>query len=119
MSFRRKVLLSALLAAIGGPLAFAQCGDKKGFAKQLCEAKANAGGTAVSNAGGQVMAQFKGAPLATSLADAIHLEVLPPSIEPAAFEPLLKLERTDEGAFILKPGIYQAYVESYSLEPYD
>jgi hypothetical protein len=99
--------------------ALAQCGDKKGFAKQLCEAKANAGGTALSGAGDTVMAQFKGAPLTTSIADAIHLEVLPPSIEPPSFEPLLKLQRADDGAFILKPGIYEAYLESYSLEPYD
>lgn len=101
------------------PLANAQCGDKKGFARQLCEAKANSGGAALNNAGNAAMAQFNGAPLSTSLADAIHLEVLPPSIEPGTFEPLLKLPRTDDGAFILKAGIYEAYVESFSLEPFD
>jgi hypothetical protein len=109
----------ALLVAVGTPLAIAQCGDKKGFAKQLCEAKANSGGAAVNNAGNAAMAQFNGAPLSTRLGDTIHLEVLPPSIEPGTFEPLLKLPRTDEGAFILKPGIYEAYLESFSLEPFD
>jgi hypothetical protein len=119
MTLRRKAALLALSASLAIQAGFAQCGDKKGFAKQLCEAHANSAGGALSGAGDTAMAQFKGAPLATSLADAIHLEVLPPSIEPGTFEPLLKLPRTDDGAFILKAGIYEAYVESFSLEPFD
>jgi hypothetical protein len=85
----------------------------------MCQAHANSAGAALSGAGDTVMAQVKGAPLATSLADAIHLETLPASIEPQAFEPLLKLPRNDDGAFILQKGIFEMVVESFSLEPFD
>ena len=119
MTLRRKAVSAALLVLVSVGTGLAQCGDKKGFARQLCEAHANSAGGALSGAGATAMAQFKGAPLSTSLADAIHLEVLPPSVEPGTFEPLLKLPRTDDGAFILKAGIYEAYVESFSLEPFD
>lgn len=119
MSFRRKVLLSALLAAIGGPLAFAQCDNKTGFAKQLCQKQANSAGAALGNAANIDLSAFTGTPLSTSVADTIHLSILPPGIDPPEFEPLLKLPRNDQGAFILKAGIFQAYVESFSLEPYD
>jgi hypothetical protein len=101
------------------PLANAQCGNKTGFAKQLCQAQANSAGTALGNAANIDLSAFTGATLSTSLSDAIHLSILPPSIEPQEFEPLLKLPRNDQGAFILKAGIFQVYVESFSLEPYD
>jgi hypothetical protein len=119
MSFRRKTAVIALAAVVVGPLAFAQCDNKTGFAKQLCQAQANSAGTALGNAANIDLSAFTGAPLSTSLSDAIHLSVLPPGIEPQEFEPLLKLPRNDQGAFILKAGIFEAYVESFSLEPYD
>ena len=119
MSVRTKTMGIALTAAIAVAAAFPQCDDKKGFAKQLCQAHANSAGTALSNAGDTAMAQFKAAPLTTSLADAIHLETLPASLDPQVFEPLLKLPRNDDGAFILQKGIFEMVVESYSLEPFD
>lgn len=61
---------------------------------------------------------MKSAPLTTSLSDAIHLETLPPSLDPKEFAPLLKLERVN-GAFILKTGVYEAVLESYTLAFYD
>lgn len=119
MELQRKALCIALGAALMVKAGLAQCDNKSGFAKLLCQAQANSAGTALSNAGDTVMAQFKGAPLTTSLADAIHGETLAASLDPQVFAPLLKLERTDDGAFILKQGIFEAYVESYSLEPFD
>lgn len=119
MSYLRKVAAIALLAAMGPSLAFAQCDNKKGFAKQLCQAQANSAGTALGNAANIDLSAFTGATLSTSVADTIHLSILPPSIEPQEFEPLMKLPRNDQGAFILKAGIFEATVESFSLEPYD
>lgn len=123
MSYLRKVAAIALLAAIYGSFAFAQCGDKAGFAKQLCQAQANARenatATAVTSASDMAMSAVKNAPLTTSLSDAIHLGTLPPSTDPKEFAPLLKLERTDNGAFILKTGVYEAVLESYTLAFYD
>jgi hypothetical protein len=97
----------------------AQCNDKTGFAKQLCQAQANSAGTALGNAANLDLTVFTGPTLSTGVADTIHLSILPPSIEPQEFEPLLKLERDKDGAFILRAGIFQAEVESFSLEPYD
>jgi hypothetical protein len=123
MKSLKKLLKPVGLAAIAVLLLIslgnAQCGDKTGFAKQLCQAQANSAGTAIVDAANIDLTPFTGAPLSTSLSDAIHLSVLPPSIEPQEFEPLLKLPRNDQGAFILKAGIFEAYVESFSLEPYD
>lgn len=119
MTLRKKAVSGALLALCTASAGVAQCENKTSFAKQLCQAQANSAGTAVSNAGDAVMAQFKGAPLSTSLADAIHGETLPASLDPQVFAPLLKLPRTDDGAFILQQGIFEAYLESYSLEPWD
>lgn len=123
MSYLRKAAAVVLLAAIGGSVAFAQCGDKTGFAKQLCQAQANARENAtagaVTGASDSVMSIVKNAPLTTSLSDAIHLGTVPPSIDPKEFAPLLKLERTDDGAFILKTGVFEAVLESYTLAFYD
>jgi hypothetical protein len=123
MSYLRKVAAIALLAAIAASVASAQCGDKAGFAKQLCQfqanARENATASAVTGASDSVMNAVKKAPLTTSLSDAIHLGTLPPSIDPKEFAPLLKLERTDNGAFILKTGVYEAVFESYTLAFYD
>jgi hypothetical protein len=119
MTLRKKAVCAALLAVIAIGTAFAQCDDKKGFAKQLCQTHAAQGGAALTNAGDAIIAEFKGAPLSTSLADAIHGETLAASLDPQGFEPLLKLPRNDDGAFILRKGFFEMVVESFSLEPFD
>jgi hypothetical protein len=123
MSLRSKTLCVALGAGLAVQAAFGQCSNKTGFARQVCEAQANARANATANsltgANNSVMSALKSGPLTTSLSDAIHLGTLPPSLDPKEFAPLLKLERADSGAFILKTGIYEAYLESYSLEPGD
>jgi hypothetical protein len=100
--------------------AFAQsCDSLTGFAKQACVAQAAGSASAIGSAADSAMKAFNAVPLSTSLADAVQGDTLPPSVEPKAFDPLLKLTRVPDGSFILKAGIFEAYVLSYSLEPYD
>jgi hypothetical protein len=116
---KRIVLLtavgSALLAAsLAGQGAFAQCDNKSGFARLACQAQANS----QAGAPGSV-SDPKNQAISTGLSDAIHLDTLTGTPEPKAFKPLTGLDRTDDGAFILKPGIYEAYVQSYTLDAGD
>jgi len=106
-----------LLAAISAvPFVAAQCENKTGFAKRACEVASHipqpASGANPSAASSKIE------PLSTTLADAICLDALPANVEPKAFRPLTGLDRTDDGSFILKTtGIFEAYVQSYSLDP--
>lgn len=95
---------------------FAQCDNKTGFAKLACQAQANSSAPAGLPPG---VGDPKTAPISTALADAIHLDTLPSTVDPQAFRPLMSLDRTDDGAFILKAGIYEAYVQSYALDAGD
>jgi hypothetical protein len=99
-----------------GQAAPAQCENKSGFAKRACEVAAGNGAAVNSGLSGSALEKFKGAPLSTDFSDTIHLDTLPPDIEPKAFRPLTGLERTDDGAFILKTGIYEVYAQSYALD---
>jgi hypothetical protein len=119
MSLRSKTLCIAMGAGLAVQAAFGQCDKKTGFARQKCEAEAAATANAFTGANNSVLDALKSAPLTTSLTDAIHLETLPPSVDPKEFAPLLKLERADNGAFILKTGFYEAVLESYTLAFYD
>ncbi len=115
---RYAVISSAFLMAFAGNRAFAQCEGKSGFAKKVCEAQqGRAGGTGIS--GLPDFGDNKANALTTNFSDAIHLDTLPPSVDPKAFKPLTSLERSDDGAFILKAGIYEAYLQSYTLDPGD
>ncbi len=102
---------SALLLSAQG--AFAQCENKSGFAKLACQAQTN------SNGPFQAAKPDAQTAITTGFPDTIHVDTLPASIEPKAFKPLAGLDRTDDGAFVLKPGIYEAYVQSYTLDPGD
>jgi hypothetical protein len=95
---------------------FAQCDNKTGFAKLACQAQANSSAPAGLPPG---VGDPKTAPISTGLTDAIHLDTLPSTVDPQAFRPLMNLDRTDDGAFILKAGIYEAYVQSYALDAGD
>jgi hypothetical protein len=98
---------------------FGQCEDKQGFAKQACQVK-NLVHPSSSDGSKRVPASVAVAqPLVTGLSDAIHPDTLPPSVNPKVFKSLLKLDRTDDGAFILKRGFYQAVVESYYFENFN
>jgi hypothetical protein len=103
---------------IGAPFTAAQCDNKTGFAKQACEVAAN-GPSGSSELSPTTLDGFKGPALTTGFADTIHLDTLPSTVEPKAFKPLARLDRTDDGSFILKAGIFEAYLQSYSLEPGD
>ena len=94
----------------------AQCDNKTGFAKLACQAQANSSAPAGLPPG---IGDPKTAPISTGLSDAIHLDTLPSTVDPQAFKPLMNLDRTDDGAFILKAGIFEAYVQSYALDAGD
>jgi len=104
-------IAGALILSAAG--AFAQCDNKTGFAKLACQAQTQ------SNGPFQVAVPDSKLSITTSFADTIHADTLPPSFEPKAFRPLMSLDRTDDGSFILKPGMYEAYVQSYALDPGD
>jgi len=112
---RYAVISSAFLMAFAAPCAFAQCQNKSGFAKKVCEAQQSRAG---SNGlpGLPDFGDSKTNALTTSFSDAIHLDTLPPSVDPKAFKPLTSLDRADDGAFILTVGIYEAYVQSFTLD---
>lgn len=95
--------------------AFAQCESKSGFAKLACESQM---AQTPTNGPFQAIPDAKLA-VTTSFADTIHIDTLPPTFEPKAFKPLTSLDRTDDGSFILKPGMYEAYVQSYTLDAGD
>lgn len=95
---------------------FGQCDGKTGFALQLCQAQATGNAAGVA---GLDNLDPKASALTTSYADAIRLDTLPPSIDPKSFSPLMSLERADDGSFLLKPGIYEAFVQSYTLDAND
>lgn len=102
-----------LVAFLIAQIASAQCENKTGFAKLACQAQAG------SNGGATLPAGMNDKPISTGLGDAIHLDTLPSTFEPEAFKPLTDLDRTDDGAFVLKTGIYEAYVQSYALDAGD
>jgi hypothetical protein len=111
--------LFALLAiSIPARVMTAQCDNKTGFARKACEVGAGNASVLKSLAQGK-HGTGKSDALTTNFADAIHLDTLPPDFEPKAFKSLTRLERSDDGSFLLKPGFYEAYVESYSLDPGD
>jgi hypothetical protein len=90
------VLLQSVLIAQTSP---APCENKTGFAKQACEVES--GHVSV---GPGALSGFKAEPLTTNFSDTIHPDTLPPSIDPKAFQPMSKLPRRDDGAFLLKVG---------------
>lgn len=93
--------------------AFAQCDSKTGFAKLACQAQTQ------SNGPFQAAVPDAKLSVTTSFADTIHADTLPPTFEPKAFKPLMSLDRTDDGSFILKPGMFESYVQSYALDTSD
>jgi hypothetical protein len=104
------------------PSVNAQCQGKNGFALAVCQAAAARrapGKTGGGNAGAPAPEPTRPPALTTGLADAIHLSTLPPSVEAAGFAPLTSQQRRDDGAFVLRPGLWELSVESYSLEPGD
>lgn len=102
---------SALILCARG--VFAQCENKTGFAKLACQVQTQ------SNGPFQAAKPDAKTFLSTSFADTIQGQTLPANIDPKAYRPLTELDRADDGAFILKPGMYEAYVQSYTLDPGD
>ena len=103
------------LIALSVRTASAQCENKTGFAKKLCEMK----NTPPSGGDFPGMNKATNQGITTAFADTIHGEPLPPSFDPQSFRPMSVLERSDDGAFILKPGIYEAALQSFAIDAGD
>jgi hypothetical protein len=120
-SVRVFVLASAGLCF--APPASAQCQGKSGFALQACQVASVTGGSTNGNPAipPTVLQGSKEPALTTGLADTIHPDTLPGTLQPdeAMFTPLMKLDRSSDGSFILKPGMYETYVQSFSLDAND
>jgi hypothetical protein len=117
-----KRVAGALLLLYMVRAAGAQCQGKNGFALAVCQAKA-ARAAMNTKGGGNAVAPSqevnnKPPALTTSWAvDAIHSDTLPSTVElTGPFRDLRTLDRADDGAFILKPGIFEVTLEGYSLE---
>jgi hypothetical protein len=111
-TMRSKAVSLLLLEGVLAGHVFAQCEGKAGFARSACEIQQGA------VAPGSPAARANAA-LSTGFADTIHTDILPASVAPQSFTPLTKLARADDGSFILVGGIFEAYVQSYSLDPGD
>lgn len=109
-------VLMLLYSVLAVHLAFAQCETKTGFAKQACEVESGKIGPVNSGPTSASLGRSRGKPLSTNFSDTIHLDTLPPTVEPKAFRQLARLDRTDDGSFILKVGMFEAYLESYPLD---
>jgi hypothetical protein len=119
-SVRIFVLVSASLCFTGP--ASAQCQGKSGFALQACQVASATGGS--TNGAGLPPAVLQGSKepaLTTGLADTIHPDTLPGRLQPdaAMFTPLMKLDRSSDGSFMLKPGMYEIYAQGFSLDAND
>lgn len=82
---------------------FAQCDNATGFMKKLCQTKANPAAMKTGN-------------LTTSFTDTINQATLPPAVDGSRFESLRNLQRTDEGVFLLKAGLFEVHVETFALD---
>jgi hypothetical protein len=109
-------VLMLLYSVLAVHLAFAQCETKTGFAKQACEVESGKIGPVNSGPNSASLGRSRGKPLSTNFSDTIHLDTLPPTVQPTAFRQLARLDRTDDGSFILKAGMFEAYLESYPLD---
>lgn len=110
MNNNARILTISCALALSATGASAQCENKSGFAKLACQTQTNITGPY------QAATPDPKTFLSTSFADTIHGETLPANIDPKMYRPLTELERSEDGAFILKPGMYEAYVQSYTLD---
>ena len=107
MTMPKSIVLWFILSVYAGPL-FGQCEGRRDFAGKPCEvqsAKSDAAGSGESDA------------LATDFSDVFILNMLPPTLKPTSFKSLTTLIRFDDGSFFLRPGIYESFVEYFSLDP--
>jgi hypothetical protein len=101
---------------LGAQVAFAQCENVSGYAKASCLAQLKLGNAIGVPTPGAPAAQKAGS-FTTSFADALHGAT--PANVPAHFDSLFKLERTQDGGIVLKPGAFEAYVQGFFLDPDD
>jgi hypothetical protein len=102
------------ICVFSGRAALAQCENKAGFARQACEVET--GNVAALGSDALRLNQPGGAALTTGFADSFHAATMAPALQPASFTPLTELDRVDDGAFILKPGSFEATLETFLLD---
>jgi hypothetical protein len=122
-SFRRAEVYS-LIFLLALPQLFAQCEDKQGWRKRLCEA-AQIGHNPSSVAQLSLDALLGPAiadlldpnrqAITSSFASVRHGATLPETFSPDSFSPLGVLGRTPDHALLLRVGAYEGYVQSYCL----
>ncbi len=110
-----KMMIHAVPVLLGSVLsiqfAAAQCDGKTGLAKTACEV---ASGVAGSRGSGQESGQ--GPALISGAANAIHADTLPAEVALKAARPLVQLDRTPDGSLVLVEGVFEGYLQSYSLD---
>jgi hypothetical protein len=108
----RKIIILVILGVVlPSQVVFAQCANVPSVLQAACQT-----GRAV--AGGNTQGSSHEG-LNTSFADVIHGQTLDASVNPDNPSPLVELKRANDGSFILQPGIYEAYVQGFSLDPTD
>ena len=122
---RGGLLLGIVCFELGMQKGAAQCEDKTGWQKVKCQA-AQLGratqqplpGSGLDVLMGPVIRELvspNAQPITTSFADARRSVTLPETFSPGSFEPFAVLGRTQDGAFLLRPGAYEGVFQSYCL----
>jgi hypothetical protein len=106
----------AIALPLSAASAFPQCQNKTGFAKQLCEAKALAAPSDPKTKPAPANPGQAASALSTGIGDAVSYDTLDASLSPKTLKPLSDLSRNSDGAFVLERGMYEATVETYSLD---
>lgn len=110
----RNTLLMVFLMSVTTML-FGQCEYKTGLEKAACQIKT---GTVQPNNPINVMESLgPRPPVSSGFEDAIHKETLDPTVDHQPYNPLESLEKTKDGAYILKAGAFEGRLQSYSLDP--
>jgi hypothetical protein len=106
----------AIALPLSAASGFPQCQNKTGFAKQLCEAKALGAPSDPKTKPAPANPGLAASALSTGIQDAVSYDTLDASLSPKTLKPLSDLSRNSDGAFVLERGMYEASVETYSLD---
>lgn len=112
----RHLILSLILLFSAGVLR-AQCEGKSGIALIICNgAQRIPGGAAAGPLAPFVQYLLDEQPVTTSFHNTRPADPTARYLAPANYAPLSTLPRTAEGAFLLRPGAYEGYLQSYCLK---
>jgi hypothetical protein len=112
----RHLILSLILLFSTGVLR-AQCEGKSGIALIVCNgAQRIPGGAAAGPLAPFVQYLLDEQPVTTSFHNTRPADPTARYLAPANYAPLSTLPRTADGAFLLRPGAYEGYLQSYCLK---